>query len=69
MEPENDWVARVELRLIAIETRGAVDEVHRNNVGDRLGYIEDALKWLVRLVIGALLMSTVAFVLQGGLAG
>lgn len=65
MDPE--WEARVELRLIALETRGAVDEVHRDNVSDRLGYIEDTLKWLVRLVIGGLLMATVAFVLQGGL--
>ena len=65
MDP--DWEARVELRLIALETRGAVDEVHRDNVADRLGYIEDTLKWLVRLVIGGLLMAAVAFVLQGGL--
>ena len=65
---DNAWVARVELRLNAIETRSAVDEVHRDNVADRLAHIEDALKWLVRLVIGGLLMSAVAFVLQGGLA-
>ncbi|MBB5721703.1 VanZ family protein [Loktanella ponticola] len=65
---DSAWVARVEQRLNAIETRSAVDEVHRANVADRLGHIEDALKWLVRLVIGGLLMSAVAFVLQGGLA-
>lgn len=65
MEP--DWAARVELRLIALETRGAVDDVHRENVSDRLGYIEDTLKWLVRLVIGGLLMAALAFVMQGGL--
>jgi hypothetical protein len=65
---DHDWTARVELRLIALETRGAVDEVHRDNVAVRLGYIEDTLKWLVRLVIGGLLMAAVAFVLQGGLS-
>jgi hypothetical protein len=65
MEPDRE--TRVEMRLIALETRGAVDEVHRENIADRLGYIEDTLKWLVRLVIGGLVMATVAFVLQGGL--
>ncbi|MCK0119711.1 MAG: hemolysin XhlA family protein [Yoonia sp.] len=64
---DHDWIAKVDLRLNALETRGAVNEVHRDNVADRLGYIEDTLKWLVRLVIGGLLMSAVAFVLQGGL--
>jgi hypothetical protein len=64
---EHDWIAKVDLRLNALETRGAVDEVHRDNVGDRLGYIEDSLKWLVRLVIGGLLMSALAGVVQGGL--
>jgi hypothetical protein len=65
MDPE--WTNRTELRLNALETRSAVDEVHRNNVAGRLSYIEDTLKWVVRLIIGALLMSAVAFVLRGGL--
>ena len=65
MEP--DWSKRVERRLNALETRGAVDEVHRENIANRLGYIEDTLKWLVRLVIGGLLMAAIAFVLRGGL--
>jgi hypothetical protein len=63
----SEWNARVEIRLNALETRGAVEEVHRDNVSDRLGYIEDTLKWLVRLVIGGLLMAALAFVLRGGL--
>lgn len=42
MEPDRE--ARLEMRLIALETRGAVDEVHRENIADRLGYIEDTLK-------------------------
>jgi hypothetical protein len=62
-----EWAARVELRLIALETRAAVDDVHRENVAVRLGHIDDTLKWLVRLVIGGLLMSALAFVLRGGL--
>ncbi len=54
-------------RLTALETRNAVDEVHHANVMSRLGSIEDTLKWLVRLIIGGLLMAAVTYVVQGGL--
>ncbi len=65
----DDWATRIEKRLTELETRTAVEAVHRGNVADRLGAIEDTLKWLVRLVIGGLLMGIVTYVLQGGLAG
>ena len=64
---DEDWHHRTELRLAALETKGAVDAVHRANVGDRLAYIEDLLKWVVRLIIGAVIMSGIAFMLRGGL--
>ena len=63
---DNDWVEQFERRIIALETRNAVDEVHRSNVSDRLGAIEDTLKWLVRLIIGGLLMAAVTYAVQGG---
>lgn len=63
---DNDWADRIEERIIALETRNAVDEVHRVNVADRLGAIEDTLKWLVRLIIGGLLMAAVTYAVQGG---
>jgi hypothetical protein len=66
MDPE--WVNRTDLRLIRLETRIAGDEVHRGNVSERLAKIEDMLKWVVRLIIGAFLISAVTFVIQGGLA-
>ncbi len=65
---DNDWADRIEERIIALETRNAVDEVHRTNVADRLGAIEDTLKWLVRLIIGGLLMAAVTYAVQGGFA-
>ena len=65
---ERDWQDRIERRLTAIELRHAVEQVHRENVAQRLGAIEDALKWLVRLVGGGFLMALLAFVLQGGLS-
>ena len=65
MEP--DWTSRTELRLIALETRSAVDDVHRSNVAERLNHIEDTLKWVVRLIMGALIMAAIAYALGGGL--
>ncbi len=63
---DNDWVDQMERRIVALETRNAVDAVHRDNVSDRLGAIEDTLKWLVRLIIGGLLMAALTYAVQGG---
>lgn len=63
-----EWTRVVERRLASLETRSAVDEVHRINVETRLCAIEDALKWLVRLVLGALVLGIVTFALRGGIA-
>lgn len=63
-----DWRRSIEKRLQSLELRNAVDEVHRTNVENRLGSIEDTLKWLVRLIIGALLMGAIAYTLKGGIA-
>lgn len=65
---ENDWPDPLERRIVALETRNAVDEVHRSNVSDRLGAIEDTLVWLVRLIVGGLLMAAVTYAVQGGFA-
>ncbi|WP_106744449.1 hemolysin XhlA family protein [Yoonia maritima] len=64
---DKDWFDDVSRRITALETRNAVDEVHRENVSDRLGAIEDTLKWLVRLMIGGFLMGALTYALQGGL--
>jgi hypothetical protein len=63
---DKNWFDKVEQRLGLIETRNAVDEVHRDNIADRLGAIEDTLKWLVRLIIGGFLMAALTYALQGG---
>ena len=53
--------------LAALETRNAVDDVHRRNGSKRLRAIEDALSWLVRLIIGGILMAILTYAVQGGL--
>ncbi|WP_400088697.1 pseudouridine synthase [Yoonia sp. R78084] len=65
---ENNWASQLERRIVALEMRNAVDEVHRANVARRLGAIEDTLKWLVRLVVGGLLMAGLTYAVGGGLA-
>jgi len=65
---QTEGAGQIERRIIALEMRNAVDDVHRANVATRLGAIEDTLKWLVRLVIGGILMAGVTYAMQGGLA-
>ncbi|MGY9033300.1 MAG: hypothetical protein ACKVIA_13855, partial [Rhodobacterales bacterium] len=57
----------IDRRVTALETRNAVDEVHRTNVGVRLAAIEETLRWLVRLIIGGLLMAGLTYAVQVGL--
>ncbi len=63
---EDEWRRVVERRLQALEMSNAVDEVHRTNVEKRLDSIEDILRWLVRLVVGAMIMGAIAYAGKGG---
>lgn len=56
----------LERRIAALEIRNAVESVHRSNVGKRLASIEEALQWLVRLIIGAFVLAGLTYALQGG---
>ncbi|SLN16344.1 hemolysin XhlA family protein [Roseisalinus antarcticus] len=62
----DEWGRLVDRRLSQLELRGAVDDVHRDNVEKRLSQIEDTLKWLVRLIIGAMITGVIAFIVGGG---
>lgn len=57
----------IKIRLSSLETKSAVDEVHRQNVETRLSSIEDTLKWLVRLITGAIIVAVITFVMKGGM--
>lgn len=65
-ELEKEYV-QINTRLFGVEEKNAVDEVHRINVEKRLLAIEESLKWLVRLIIGAIVLSAMAFVMNGGI--
>ncbi|SEM47073.1 hypothetical protein SAMN04488003_101226 [Loktanella fryxellensis] len=66
---QTDWPEAIERRLAELETHNAVNTVHRTNVADRLGAIEDTLRWLVRLIIGTLMVAGLTLAVQGGLPG
>lgn len=53
------------LRITSVETNHSVQDVHRLNVERRLESIEDTLKWIVRLIMGAIILALLAVVLQG----
>lgn len=65
-ELEDNYKA-LSTRISTIEIKNAADEVHRINVETRLASIEDTLKWLVRLIIGALILALIGFAIGGGL--
>ncbi len=60
-------VVDTQKRVVQLEKSDAVADVHRTNVENRLGQIEDTLKWLVRLVIGAIALAFIAYMAKGGL--
>lgn len=63
----DDRLSHIESRLNKAETRDAVSDVHRANVESRLTSIEGSLTWLVRLLIGAILLALIGFAMNGGL--
>lgn len=69
---EPEWRASVDRRLQHIEqeigvikTKDAVADVHRTNVEARLASIESSLTWLVRLVLGAVILALLGVVVTG----
>lgn len=57
-------LASLSARVTALETKDAVDEVHRNNIITRLASIEDTLKWLSRLIFSFLVLGVLGAVVQ-----
>jgi hypothetical protein len=55
-------------RVAKLEVSNAVDAVNHEGVDKRLSSIESTLQWLVRLIIGALILALVGFIVGGGVA-
>jgi hypothetical protein len=54
-------------KLNSMETTLSVNDVHHTNVDRRLAAIEDSQKWIVRLILGAIILALVGAILQQGL--
>ena len=61
-----DEIADLRERIVVVERQLAVDQVHRTNIENRLGGIEGNLRWLVRLLFGAILLAVLGFAMNGG---
>lgn len=61
-------VAALEARVRSVENSNAKAEVHHVNVENRLSSIEGSLTWLVRVIIGAIVLAVIAFVVAGGVS-
>jgi DNA polymerase III delta prime subunit len=55
-------------RIRALETLEAAAAVSRENMSDNLKSIQSDIRWLIRLVIGALILAVIAFAMDGGFA-
>lgn len=61
------WKSAMEARIQKIETAIAVDKVIGANIDARLVKIEGTLTWLVRLVMGVIILGLVSAAFGAGL--
>lgn len=61
-------VERLDQRMNDMERNHSVSDVVMDSVNRRLGNIEDSQKWVVRLIIGAILLAVVGAALNGSFA-
>lgn len=64
----DERLSAIETRLNAIEKQIAVEAVVGDGIEKRLDKIEGTLTWLVRLIIGAIVLALIGFVINGGTA-
>lgn len=55
-------VSALEVRIAALETRISVAEVNIEHINRKLDKIENNTTWLLRLVIGAIVLAVLGFV-------
>ena len=68
MVDPDPWRADIETRVRNIETNQAVNAERYDTINQRLNKIDGHVTWLIRLMIGALIASFMAFVAGGGLS-
>lgn len=66
--PQARKVEELDRRVTLLEREQAVVGVEFLSVKGDLKEIKDALKWVTRLIIGALIMALMAFIVGGGIS-
>jgi uncharacterized membrane protein len=56
----------VEMKVATLETRLAVAENNIQNINEKLNKIESNTTWLLRIIIGAIILAVLGFVLTQG---
>ena len=54
--------------MAKLETNTAVMRADQKHISEGVDEIKDNVKWLMRLVVGALVLAGIAFMVNGGLA-
>ena len=71
---EKDYIALradyadIREQVFSLKSEKDVARIESTNLDKRLSSIEDTLKWLSRLIVGALVLALVAFVVSGGIS-
>jgi hypothetical protein len=63
------WIQKIENELSDLRTRLAVAERDISTIMSKLDKIDSNTTWIVRLMIGGILMAIIGFMIQGGMKG
>ena len=63
---DNQRIITLEGKVGSLETRVAVAESNIAEIKKDIGGIKDNTTWILRLVIGGLVMAVIAFLISGG---
>ena len=64
---EEQWKTTMEARITKLETTSAVEEERHRGYTRRLDAIDGHLSWILKLLVGSILMGLITFMLKGGM--
>jgi len=64
---EEQWKTTMEARITKLETTSAVEEERHRGYTRRLDAIDGHLSWILKLLVGSILMALITFMLKGGM--
>lgn len=62
-----DEVSSIKNRVVELEKSSAISHVEFLSVKNDLSDIKESLSWVIKLIIGALILAIIGFALGGGL--